>query len=1046
MQKRFLLIIAIIANLVLNAQVDNVLQNMPLRNIGPAAMSGRITSIAVPRSTASLNYKNTIYCGAASGGVWKSENGGISWKPIFDEMDVQSIGSIAIDPTNANIVYVGTGEGNPRNSHNSGKGIYKSLDGGKTWKFIGLEQTKTIHRIVINPLNPNQIFVGAMGSIWGANEERGVFKSENGGLTWTKVLYVNNTTGCGDLVMDQNHPNKLFACMYDYQRKPFTYRSGGKGSAIYVSHDGGTTWEKLGEKNGLPKGIIGRSGLAIANNQTDRIYALIETEKNTLFRSNDGGQNWSKVTQNPNVGNRPFYYSEIYVDPSNENRIFSIWSQITKSEDGGKSWDILADWGHIHPDHHAFYIHPDDPKFMINGNDGGLNISNDGGITWRFAENIPIGQFYHVNVDQNIPYNVYGGLQDNGSWVGPGFLFKHGGIQNHHWQELLFGDGFDVVPIEGKSDEGYAMYQGGNVYHYDLKTQKTTFVKPVHPNIKNLRYNWNAAIATIPGSPNALYFGSQFLHVSDNKGISWKVISPDLTTNDTSKLHQEKSGGLTIDATGAENYCTILSIAPSPINPWEKVIVGTDDGQVQMTIDGFKSWKNLTNNILGLPKNAWIPMIVIDTNKIGGKVSEDIWVVANNYRQNDWKPYLFLSVDNGITWKSMITSDIKGHSLSVHVDPVNKNLVFLGTDQGLWVSFNGGIAWKKWKKFPSCPVQDIKFQATENDLVIGTFGRGIWVIDDISTLRKFTQNVNYTTKSIEILSSTHGYVVDYMQSAGMRFGADGIWAAPNKPYGCNLSLFVNSSKKDGEWQKQEFEGLVFDSENKQIRKHKIAFDSTGFYRIQWRMIEDGFYFPSHQTPKTDETLPSGRVVKPGKYKLVIQHKLKRLDSTVVEIQYPMNDFNEADYGKQTSAIQKFKPLVEKSFKIFEGLKSMEKNISFLSDLTWESDSVKAYIQKNKPRLIDSIKQMKSLFMLAEDITYYEESTIRLNTLLEQANAYIYQRSDVGQNVESSILLIESELLKVSKRINWFIENDWKAFENRVKTEKFKMIPEIKKYE
>jgi hypothetical protein len=588
------------------------------------------------------------------------------------------------------------------------------------------------------------------------------------------------------------------------------------------------------------------------------------------------------------------------------------------------------------------------------------------------------------------------------------------------------------------------MYQGGNVYHYDLKTQKTTFIKPVHPTIKNLRYNWNAAIATIPGSPNSLYFGSQFLHLSDNKGISWKVVSPDLTTNDTSKLHQEKSGGLTIDATGAENYCTIISIAPSPINPKEKVIIGTDDGQVQISTDGFKSWNLLTKNILGLPKNAWIPMIVIDTNRARGKLTEDIWVVANNYRQNDWKPYLFLSTDNGITWKSMITPDVKGYSLSVHIDPIDKNLVFLGTDQGLWVSFDGGNNWKKWTKFPSCPVQDIKFQSIENDLVIGTFGRGIWVIDDISVLRKFTQKLNHS-KTIEILSATHGYVVDYMQSAGMRFGADGVWTAPNKPYGCNLSIYVNSTKKDGDWQKQDFEGLVFDSENKQIRKHKFSFDSTGFYRIQWRMIEDGFYFPSHQTPKPEETLPSGRIVKPGKYKLVIQQKLQRFDSAWVEVMYPMNDFNQSDYESQSLAIQKFKPLVEKGYQIFEGLKSMDKNLVSLSELSWESDSIKTYIQKNKSRFQDSLKTLKSLFMLSEEITYYEESTIRLNTLLDQANGYIFQRSELGENMESSLALIEKELNSITNRVNLFIEKEWQPFENKVKSQKFKVITEIKKY-
>jgi hypothetical protein len=329
-------------------------------------------------------------------------------------------------------------------------------------------------------------------------------------------------------------------------------------------------------------------------------------------------------------------------------------------------------------------------------------------------------------------------------------------------------------------------------------------------------------------------------------------------------------------------------------------------------------------------------------------------------------------------------------------------------------------------------------------LVIGTFGRGIWVIDDISVLRKFTQKLNHS-KTIEILSATHGYVVDYMQSAGMRFGADGVWTAPNKPYGCNLSIYVNSTKKDGDWQKQDFEGLVFDSENKQIRKHKFSFDSTGFYRIQWRMIEDGFYFPSHQTPKPEETLPSGRIVKPGKYKLVIQQKLQRFDSAWVEVMYPMNDFNQSDYESQSLAIQKFKPLVEKGYQIFEGLKSMDKNLVSLSELSWESDSIKTYIQKNKSRFQDSLKTLKSLFMLSEEITYYEESTIRLNTLLDQANGYIFQRSELGENMESSLALIEKELNSITNRVNLFIEKEWQPFENKVKSQKFKVITEIKKY-
>ena len=326
MQRIFGFVFALFATLTLSAQIDKIIDNYPIRNIGPAAMSGRITAIAVPRNTATINFKNTIYIGAASGGVWKSTNAGISWNPIFDEQDIQSIGSIAIDPNNANIIYVGTGEGNPRNSHNSGKGIYKSLDAGKTWKCIGLEATKTIHRIVINPLNSNQIYVAAMGSVWGPNEDRGVFKSNDGGQTWQKVLYTNSTTGCAELILDINNPNKIIANMYDFQRKPYTYRSGGNGGGLYVSNDGGSNWTKLSSKNGLPEGNLGRIGIAISSSNPDRIYALIESKNTAFYRSNDGGTNWFKTSQNPNIGNRPFYYSEIYVDPKNENRVYFSWS------------------------------------------------------------------------------------------------------------------------------------------------------------------------------------------------------------------------------------------------------------------------------------------------------------------------------------------------------------------------------------------------------------------------------------------------------------------------------------------------------------------------------------------------------------------------------------------------------------------------------------------------------------------------------------------------------------------------------------------------
>lgn len=1049
MQKISALIFSIFTIINVTAQTDKIIDNYPIRNIGPAAMSGRITAIAVPRNTANINYKNTIYIGAASGGVWKSVNGGISWNPIFDDQDIQSIGAISIDPNNANIIYVGTGEGNPRNSHNSGKGIYKSLDAGKTWKLIGLENTKTIHRIIVNPQNSNQIFVAAMGSIWGPNDERGIFKSNDGGATWQKVLYTNSTSGCAELVMDETNPNKLIANMYDFQRKPYTYRSGGNGSGLYISHDGGLNWTKLTNKNGLPEGILGRMGIAISQSNPNKVYALIESSSTAFYRSLDGGNSWSKMTQNPNMGNRPFYYSEIYCDPKNENRVFSIWSQVSKSEDGGKNWDILADWGHIHPDHHAFYIHPDDPKFMINGNDGGLNISYDGGQTWRFAENIPVGQFYHINIDNQIPYNVYGGLQDNGSWVGPGFLFKHGGIQNHNWQELLYGDGFDVAPLENNSNEGYAMYQGGNVYHYNLKSQKTAFIKPVHPNGINLRFNWNTALSLIPQKPNSLYLGSQFLHVSHNNGASWEIISPDLTTNDTSKLHQAQSGGLTIDATGAENYCTIIAIAPSPIYPEKDILIGTDDGQIQITNDGGKNWKNLTSNVIGLPKHAWIPYIFIDTinnplslgNKGKSSVWETYWLIANNYRQNDWKPYLFKSNDGGKTWQNMISSEVKGHCLSVLVNPKNHQIVFLGTDQGLYVSFNGGINWKKWKKLPSCPVQDLKFQNIENDLVIGTFGRGIWIIDDITALQKLNQHQDFQ-KPIQILSVNHGYCQEFNQPQGMRFGADGVWNAPNKPYGSNINLFVNKKSTD---KKIELIGKIYNDQNTLIRTHKFNFDSSGFYRFQWRMIEDGFYFPTNQNIKKDETLPAGRNVEPGKYKIVISDKNNFKDSAITEVIYPNQTYNAQYYSSQTKILIEFKSIVNKAFEAYEGLKTMEQNINKISEYKWQNDTFKVHFDRIKKASNDSIILLKNLFMMPDEITYYEEATVRLNNLLELANGLIFQSSDINNNAKIAVQNAKIETEKICNRINNFVSTTWNPLMERVKKETILVVPTIKTY-
>ncbi|MDC3403044.1 hypothetical protein OAX38_02510, partial [Flavobacteriaceae bacterium] len=522
---------------VLAAQEFNMelAKDLKPRNIGPGGMSGRVTAI-----DAIHDNPDVIYAGTASGGLWKSTSGGIKWEPIFDNEKTASIGAVAIVQSNPDVIWVGTGEGNPRNSLNGGYGVYKSIDGGKSWKSMGLEATRHIHRIIVDPTNPDVVYVGAIGSPWGEHKERGVFKTTDGGKTWNHILSGNLKTGIGDLVMDPKNPNKLIAAMWEHKRDPWFFKSGGSGSGLFITYDGGENWKKLGVENGLPDSELGRIGLAIAPSNTNRVYALIEAKKNALYVSDDGGEHFKMVNDKAEIGNRPFYYSDIRVDSANENRLYSVFTYVNVSDDGGKSFkELMPAYGvsnGVHPDHHALYVHPTNPNFLINGNDGGLNISRDRGKTWQFAENIPVAQFYHIAVDNEFPYNVYGGMQDNGSWRGPAYVWKAQGIRNSYWQEISFGDGFDVVPDPDDSRYGYSMSQQGSVVRYDYLTGDNYGVRPTPPDeATELRFNWNAAIGQDPFDNSTVYFGSQFVHKSSDKGLTWEVISPDLTTNDPEK-------------------------------------------------------------------------------------------------------------------------------------------------------------------------------------------------------------------------------------------------------------------------------------------------------------------------------------------------------------------------------------------------------------------------------------------------------------------------------------------------------------------------------
>jgi len=1026
-------------------------KNMKFRNIGPAGMSGRITAIDVV-----LSNTNKIYVGSASGGLWLSENAGTSWKPIFDEQSTLAIGSIKINQNNPDEIWVGTGEGNPRNSLNTGRGIYKSLDGGKTWKCMGLENTKTIHRIIIDRDNAKIVYAAALGSPWGANVDRGVFKTEDGGLTWKKILYVDDLTGAADMVVDPSNPNKILVAMWTHKRDPWFFKSGGSGSSLYITYNGGDSFKRISDEDGLPKGELGRIGIAIAPSKSNIIYALVEAKENGLYKSTDGGVKWSLVSDK-NIGDRPFYYSELYVDPKNENRIFNVFTYITRSEDGGKSFKNIADYGNdVHPDHHAFWIHPDQPEFMIDGNDGGLNISNDGGDTWRFVGNIPVGQFYHVNVDTDFPYNVYGGMQDNGSWVGPSAVLKRGGIRNNDFQELYFGDGFDVVPFRKDSRYGYAMSQGGNVGFYDRKTGETRFIKPNHPDPKvELRYNWNAAIAQDPFLDCGVYFGSQFVHYSKNCGESWEIISPDLTTNDTTRQVADKSGGLTLDATNAENYTTILAVAPSPKNA--KIIwVGTDDGKLQLTSDGGNNWRNLSGSLSKLPEGSWIPQIHVSSFS-----ENEAFVVANNYRRNDYVAYAYHTTDLGKTWTRIADdTQIKGFVLSIVQDHKEPNLLFLGTDAGLYVSFNKGKRWELWNKgFPQVQVADMKIHPVEDDLILGTFGRAIWILDDINPLRELAaKGIQILDGNFDVMATADDYLVSYRSYDGIRFAAQNEFRGDNRSYGrLGINVWLKPEKKStdkdakkdlksepnktddkdkeekgkGEKDKpkeEKVEVMVYDNADKEIRQFKTKVEG-GLNKITWGLEKNGVWYPSREEPKEDANIPGGGKVLPGAYKVVIKYKDWK-DSTMVNVKMDKNSNSSvADLKAIDDILESYNGLVKQANEASTSLIKAKKKVAILEKmLDLKSDTIAKSYKKDLAKIKTQLDSLTNLFFEKENAKGIQRNTSLLNSVLY--TAYNYINSSWKAPERNAIIALEQAKIKtneVTEEVNKFITGDYKLF-------------------
>ncbi len=837
-------------------------KNLKIRSIGPANMSGRITAI-----DAVVSNPKTIYIGAASGGVWKSENGGSAWRPVFDAQPTQNIGSIAIQQDNSSVVWVGTGEGNPRNSVNLGMGVFKSLDAGVTWQRVGLENTRSIHRLLIDPRNPSVVYAGAMGDPFVATKERGVYKTTDGGSTWKQILFTNELSGVADMAMDPANPNKIFAAMYEHHRTPHSFTSGGPGSGLYLTFDAGITWKKLGTENGLPAGDLGRIGIAIARSNPNRVYAKIEAARNAIYRSEDGGLTWTMVNDQPAyANNRPFYFQELAVDTKDENRLYNIYQPLTVSEDGGKTFQpepmIPADETKgIHADFHAFWMDPNDPAFFIIGGDGGIGITHDKGKSWYFPESIPVGQFYHINADNDLPYNVYGGLQDNGNWSGPAYVWKRGGIRTLYWQYLVGGDGFYISPDSADSRFGYGTSQNGYLYRYDKLTGYYQSIRPPAPDLKTrLRFNWNAGFAQDPTNSNVAYYGSQFLHKTTDKGATWQIISPDLTTNNPAHQRQDY-GGLTIDQSGAEFYNTILSIAPSKLNP-QLIWVGTDDGNVQLSRNGGTTWTNVTANIKGLPKESWIAQLQASRHREG-----EVWLVANNYRKGDYAPYVFRTQDFGKTWQRVVDgAKVKGYALCVMQDPVQPRLVFVGTENGLWISLDEGQTFAQVVNgFPSVSTMDLVIQEREANLVIGTFGRSIWILDDLQPLRQAAAGFTKPLTALPTREAVQVKGIFIAPPGNIWTGFHTTFEGENRPFGVAMVPFFVKQPLPGD--PTTAMARVYDSQNTLIRTLTVEGVTEGLNYVRWPLDMETARLGSYED---DEY--KGIPVLPGTYRVRIDYR------------------------------------------------------------------------------------------------------------------------------------------------------------------------------
>ena len=918
------------------------LDHITWRHIGPASFGGRIDDIeAVPGNP------STMFVGTASGGVFKSVNNGVTWTTTFDrDASALSIGDIAIAPSDPNVIWIGSGEANNRQSSSWGDGVYKSVDGGDTWKHMGLKETHHIGRMAIHPSNPDVVFAAAMGHLWGPNEERGLYRTKDGGKTWQQVLFINRDTGIGEVAIDADG-RTVYAASYQRRRRGFGFVGGGPGAALFRSLDGGDTWEKLSQ--GLPAGDLGRIGVDISKSRPNIVYAVIEHKSaGGVYRSDDRGATWTRQSgTNP----RPSYYSQIRVDPTNPDKVWILGS-FAVSLDGGKTFRSEHTSDRIHTDHHALWIDPANPDHLLLGNDGGLYFSYDGAKNWEFIDNLPIGQYYDIDIDGRDPYWIYGGTQDNGTWGIPSRTTGLLGITNADVVNIAYGDGFYVAVDPNDHRTIYANSQSGRTYLVDLETREEQGLRPVPIDRKEeFRFNWSTPMLMSPHDAKIVYYGGNKLFMTNDRGHRWQPISPDLTRNQDWKklpiMGPERSDQTLSRDDGVSDFGTITTIAESPVKPGV-LYVGTDDGNVQMTSDAGRTWRDLTSKFK-LPGPRWVSRVMASRHD-----GATVYVAFDGHQDDDFKPYLFKSTDSGTTW-TPVAGDLPDgmviHSLAEH--PRNRDLLLAGTEFGLFVTNNGGRNWTLVRgNLPRVRIDDILITPRENDIVLGTHGRSIIVLDDASLLENAVPAV--LTEDVHLFptrQATEYYEMRMLPSPGAA-----KFAGPNPDSGALITYAIKSPPASSN---ATVKIQILDRDNHVVRELEGP-DRQGFNRVAWDLR-----FPVGFIPiQTDEGWfgpPRGTPVLPGEYRIKLTARGREQTGTVQVRVDPRAHTTPEGLQARFSASQRVAELVRSFVEAAVAADNLSAEIDAIRKAVTESKSAPEALRKHFDEVSGKVEKAKTSF-------------------------------------------------------------------------------------